>query len=74
MKASRAHLKAAHRLDDIAQELESAALHARAAAGHFRKGNVSSAAAHAFAALGHSAGAGRVIEEVARSHAKRARP
>ncbi|KAF0242850.1 MAG: hypothetical protein FD180_3701 [Planctomycetota bacterium] len=74
MKASRAHLTAATRLDSIARELESAALHARTAAGHFRQGNVPRAAAHAFAAIGHSAGAGRVIEDVARSHAKRARP
>ncbi|MEK7465996.1 MAG: hypothetical protein AAB074_01160 [Planctomycetota bacterium] len=74
MKASRAHLKAAARLDDIARELEAAALHAHTAAGHFRKGNVPRAAAHAFAAIGHSAGASRVIEDVARAHARRARP
>jgi hypothetical protein len=61
---------AARRLDRIARELESAARHAWMSAAHFRSGDVPRAAAHVFAAIGHSAGASRVIEEVARTHAR----
>lgn len=72
MKPTAAHQLAARRLDRIARELEAAARHAWISAEHFRSGDVPRASAHVFAAIGHSAGASKVIEEVAQTHAKHA--
>jgi hypothetical protein len=60
--------------DEAASELELAALHCRAAAGHFRRGEVPRGAAHAWAARGHDLRAQELLDARAREHAARSVP
>jgi len=57
--------------DAAAEELERAVAHCRAAATHFRSGEIPRGAAHAWAAHGHVLAAQERLAEQARTHAAR---
>jgi hypothetical protein len=67
-------IDAAALYDQIADELDRAAAHARTTAQHFRDGEVPRAAAHAWAAQGHIREAQAKLDEQSREHARRANP
>jgi hypothetical protein len=60
--------------DEIAEELDKAAAHARRTAEHFRDGEIPRAAAHAWATQGHVHEAQRRLEGQSRDHASRSQP
>ncbi|MBW8814404.1 MAG: hypothetical protein JF588_13330 [Caulobacterales bacterium] len=62
----------ARRLDQIAQEAELMAEHARIAALHFRNREIPRGAAHTLALTGHSAKVRSLLDEIAIAHAERA--
>ena len=64
---------AAKLYDAAADELDSAAAHARRAAEHFRNGDVPRGTAHAWATRGHLLAAERPLDEQALEHRLRAR-
>jgi hypothetical protein len=67
-------LEASARLcETAADELERAAAHSRAAAGHFRNREIPRATAHAWAAFGHLREAESRLDEQAREHRLRSR-
>jgi hypothetical protein len=68
---STGQLEQADRLDQVADELEAAARHARLSAAHFRSAEVPRGAAHALAAWGHLHRAGVTLGAVAEAHADR---
>ena len=57
--------------DEAADELERAVAHCRAAAGHFRAGEIPRGGAHAWAAHGHLLAAQDALDAQAREHAQR---
>jgi hypothetical protein len=68
-------LEASARLfDRAADELEQAARHCRTAASHLRGHEVPRGAAHAWAAHGHVRSADVLLEEQARTHARKSNP
>ncbi len=64
----------AKRLQQIAEELESAAAHARTAANHFKQSEVPRACAHSLAVDGHIAAAKELLTEVAKTHRLKTNP
>jgi TPR repeat protein len=72
--AVKQHLEAAAKLyDTAAEELEKAAAHARAAAQHFRYGEIPRGGAHAWATRGHMLAAQQALDEQALEHRLRSR-
>ena len=68
-------LEAAARLfEGAAEELELAARHCRTAAAHMREREVPRGAAHAWAAHGHLRAAGALLDDQARTHARKSNP
>ncbi|HEX3685960.1 MAG TPA: hypothetical protein VHU60_00125 [Gaiellaceae bacterium] len=68
-------LEAAARLfEGAAEELDQAARHCRTAALHLRAREVPRGAAHAWAAHGHVREADALLEEQARTHARKSNP
>jgi hypothetical protein len=63
----------ARRADQIGEELEKAAAHARTAAGHFRSGEVPRGCAHSVAVQGHLIAAEELLGLIARLHCLKAR-
>jgi hypothetical protein len=62
------------RLLQIAEELESAAAHARTASNHFKQSEVPRGCAHSLAVEGHLFVAKDLLEEVAKTHRLKAKP
>ena len=61
------------RFERIAEELESATMHCRTTARHFREGEIPRAGAHALAVHGHLLRARSLFEEAALDHAGHSR-
>jgi hypothetical protein len=71
MKSS---LDPAELYEQVAQELDQAAAHARTAAEHFRNGEIPRMAAHAWAAQGHLHEAQSRLATQSRQHADHSQP
>jgi hypothetical protein len=64
----------AKRLLQIAEELESAATHARTASNHFKQSEVPRGCAHSMAVEGHLIVAKDLLKEIAKTHRLKAKP
>ena len=60
--------------DAVADELEKAVAHCKAAAGHYRDENIPRGAAHAWSASGHVETARELLIDQSQDHAARSRP